>query len=53
MIMKSTYNDIRSYIAEDGSEIRELMHPDSHGNIRQSLAEAIVPIDGETFLHRP
>jgi mannose-6-phosphate isomerase-like protein (cupin superfamily) len=52
MIIKSRYKDIRSYITEDGSEIRELMHPDSHGNISQSLAEAIVPVDGETFLHR-
>ena len=38
MAIKTTYNNIKSYITKDGSEIRELMHPDVHGNIRQSLA---------------
>ncbi len=52
MIIKSRYKDIRSYITKDGSVIRELMHSDIHGNIRQSLAEAIVPVDSVTFLHK-
>lgn len=52
MIIKSRYEDVRSYITKDGSEIRELMHPDIHGNIKQSLAEAIVTVDSVTFLHK-
>ena len=36
--MRTSYAAIRSYITTDGSEIRELMHPDHHGNQRQSLA---------------
>ena len=52
MAIKSGYGDIPSYITKDGSEIRELMHPDVHGNLRQSLAEAIIPVDGITLLHR-
>jgi mannose-6-phosphate isomerase-like protein (cupin superfamily) len=52
MTIKSRYKDARAYITKDGSEIRELMHPDIHGNARQSLAEAIVPVDSETLLHR-
>ena len=52
MAIKTTYNNIKSYITKDGSEIRELMHPDVHGNIRQSLAEAIVKVGGETILHK-
>jgi mannose-6-phosphate isomerase-like protein (cupin superfamily) len=50
--IKIKYHNIKSYITKDGSEIRELMHPDIHGNIGQSLAEAIVPVGGETFLHK-
>ena len=50
--IRTTYNNIKSCITKDGSEIRELMHPDINGNIRQSLAEAIVKVGGETILHR-
>ena len=50
-MIKTTYDKIRSYITKDGSVIRELMHPDVHGNKKQSLAEAVVPVDGETYLH--
>ena len=28
------------------------MHPDIHGNSKQSLAEAIVPPDSQTLLHK-
>jgi mannose-6-phosphate isomerase-like protein (cupin superfamily) len=52
MAIRSRYNDIQSYITKDGSEIRELIHPAIHGNLGQSLAEAIVPVDSTTFLHR-
>ena len=52
MAIKSGYDDIQPYITKDGSEIRELMHPAVHGNLTQSLAEAIVPVNGTTLLHR-
>ena len=47
----SRYQEITAYQTKDGSIIRELMHPDSHGNSKQSLAEAIVPENTETLLH--
>jgi mannose-6-phosphate isomerase-like protein (cupin superfamily) len=50
--MKPQYSDVIPYVTKDGSEIRELMHPASHGNRAQSLAEATVPPGGETLLHR-
>jgi mannose-6-phosphate isomerase-like protein (cupin superfamily) len=46
------YGKVEPYITKDGSEIRELMHPEMHGNSNQSLAEAIVPIGGKTLLHK-
>jgi mannose-6-phosphate isomerase-like protein (cupin superfamily) len=52
MITKIRYFDIQSYVTKDGSIIRELMHPDIHGNVSQSLAEAIVPIGGITIVHK-
>lgn len=50
--MKTRYADIPAYVTKDGSEIRELLHPDHHGNRNQSLAEAIVPAGTRTLLHR-
>lgn len=50
--MKTRYSDISAYITKDGSEIRELLHPDHHGVRNQSLAEAIVPVGTRTLLHR-
>lgn len=50
--MKTRLADIAPYITKDGSEIRELMHPDQHGNRSQSLAEALVPPGTRTLLHR-
>lgn len=49
--MITHYQDIPNYITKDGSSIRELMHPDSHGNFNQSLAEATVPTGTQTQLH--
>ena len=37
---------------KDGSQIRELMHPQHHGNRNQSLAEATVAAGQRTALHR-
>ncbi len=52
MIVKSEYNKIKPYTTKDGSLIRELMHPNVHGNTKLSLAEAIVPVGFTTFLHK-
>jgi mannose-6-phosphate isomerase-like protein (cupin superfamily) len=37
--MKTRYRDVPAFVTKDGSEIRELMHPQAHGNRAQSLAE--------------
>lgn len=50
--MHTRYADIPAYITKDGSEIRELLHPDRHGVRNQSLAEAIVHPGQRTQLHR-
>ncbi len=50
--MHTRYADIPVYQTKDGSQIRELMHPDRHGNRAQSLAEAIVAPGQETLLHK-
>jgi len=52
MKMRTRYAEIPAYHTKDGSQIRELMHPDRHGNLRQSLAEAIVAPGEETLLHK-
>jgi mannose-6-phosphate isomerase-like protein (cupin superfamily) len=51
-MMKTQYDDCKPSKTKDGSIIRELMHPVLHGNRRQSLAEAIVPVGAITLLHR-
>ncbi len=51
-ILKTSYQNIPPYTTKDGSIIRELMHPQVHGNTHQSLAEAIVPIGFTTRYHR-
>lgn len=51
--MKRTHaSDIKPYVTKDGSCIRELMHPDQHGNQLQSLAEATIQPGTRTQLHR-
>jgi mannose-6-phosphate isomerase-like protein (cupin superfamily) len=50
--MRTRYTDVSAYQTKDGSQIRELMHPDHHGNRAQSLAEAIVFPGQETLLHK-
>lgn len=50
--MKTRYREIPAYVTKDGSEIRELMHPNVHGNALQSLAEAVVRPGEKTQLHR-
>ncbi len=52
MKLKTRYADIPAYITKDGSEIRELMHPDRHPVQRQSLAEAQIQPGQQTQLHQ-
>jgi len=49
--MRTRYDDIPAYRTLDGSEIRELMHPAVHGNVQQSLAEALVAPGATTLRH--
>jgi mannose-6-phosphate isomerase-like protein (cupin superfamily) len=51
-ILKTSYSNIKPYTTRDGSLIRELMHPEVHGNTKQSLAEATIPVGTTTVLHR-
>ena len=51
-MFKTSYAEVEAYVTKDGSEIRELMHPLRHGNLAQSLAEAIVAPGKKTMLHR-
>ncbi len=50
--MRNRYEDLPAFVTKDGSLVRELMHPQSHLNEAQSLAEAIVGIGMSTALHR-
>ena len=50
--MKTRYAAVPAFITKDGSEIRELMHPSTHGNRAQSLAEAVVAPGATTHLHQ-
>ena len=50
--LHTSYNRVIPFITKDGSVIRELMHPATHGNRQQSLAEALLPAGGATLLHR-
>lgn len=40
------------YPTKDGSDIRELWHPDHHGHTSMSLAQAIVAAGTGTLLHK-
>mgnify|MGYP002713075440 CR=1 FL=1 len=50
-IPRTRYPEVAPYLTKDGSEIRELMHPEQHGNRAQSLAEATVPPSAATRPH--
>jgi len=52
MTIKTGYGNIQPYTTKDGSLIRELMHPNLHGNSQQSLAEALISPGSATLLHR-
>ena len=46
------YKDIEAFVTKDGSVIRELMHPNVHGNCNVSFAEAVVAPGNTTHLHK-
>ena len=50
--LKTTLHEVVAYITKDGSEIRELLHPSQHPVRQQSLAEAVIPPETCTALHR-
>ena len=50
--MRQPYASVAPYVTKDGSEIRELMHPNVQGNKNQSLAEATIPVGGKTLRHK-
>lgn len=52
MAAVSAYPAAEPFVTKDGSLVRELMHPARHESRAQSLAEAVVPVGGETTLHR-
>ena len=41
-VIQSQYSNVAPYITKDGSEIRELMHPNVQGDRAQSVAEATI-----------
>jgi mannose-6-phosphate isomerase-like protein (cupin superfamily) len=51
-VVHTRYADITPFRTKDGSEIRELMHPNAQAARRQSLAEATVAPGAQTALHR-
>lgn len=52
MIRRSALAEVTPYVTKDGSEIRELLHPERHAVRHQSLAEATLPPGTVTLLHR-
>jgi len=51
-IEKTCISATTSYTTVDGSTVRELMHPEQHGNENQSLAEATIEVGTSTQLHK-
>jgi mannose-6-phosphate isomerase-like protein (cupin superfamily) len=50
--IRTVRDRVTPYTTLDGSEIRELMHPEVHGNCNQSLAEAVIHVGCTTRLHK-
>ncbi len=50
--MKTAYSSAEPYVTKDGSTIRELLHPNLHGDGAQSLAEARIAPGSATLPHR-
>ncbi len=52
MVTRTRLADTPPFQTRDGSEIRELLHPDKSAVKNQSLAEAVVAPGQQTRLHR-
>jgi mannose-6-phosphate isomerase-like protein (cupin superfamily) len=52
MSLLTARDAVTAYVTKDGSEIRELLHPERDAVRQQSLAEAVVPPGNTTLLHR-
>lgn len=52
MTTRTARREIAPYVTKDGSEIRELLHPERHAVRHQSLAEAVVAPGASTQPHR-
>lgn len=52
MSLLTARDAVTAYVTKDGSEIRELLHPERDELHNQSLAEAVVPPGATTLLHR-
>ena len=48
---RSALKEVEPYKTKDGSTIRELMHPRTHGNTNQSLAQAVIAVAEKTVSH--
>ena len=51
-VLHTRYTDIEAFVTKDGSVVRELMHPNVHGNSNLSVAEAVVAVGKSTLLHK-
>ncbi len=51
MNMKTSIHDIKPYTTKDGSEVRELMHPEVNGNKKLSFAHAVIEQGCATLSH--
>ena len=49
--MKTSLHQIKPYTTKDGSLVRELMHPEIHGNINLSFAQAVIEPGSATLAH--
>ena len=44
--------DVEAFVTKDGSVVRELMHPNVHGNSNLSVAECVVAAGQTTLIHK-
>ena len=50
-ILKTSLHEVKPYTTKDGSLIRELMHPEVHGNRNLSFAQAVIEPGSSTMCH--
>lgn len=51
-VVHTRYTDTEAFVTKDGSLVRELMHPNVHGNSNVSVAEAKIGVGKTTLLHK-